>query len=1502
MTTYNKLPYSNQFERGHSFNWAGHWKEGKYYYNDSYVTDFVVYNNAVLVCRKNHMSSSELEPKIIYIDGKISDVDSSYWEFVLGLDNKGIVSSSSYISSATEEDKALDDSVVIGEPYLKIIYLSGAYAYIPAKDLAIGINVGLPMMTQQMLDYLPEESAVDDYVLIPDETDITDNGLGGTYLNILFSAIRKLQAEVVRLKNSFRFGIDSYTGTDTVSSEIVSEYSSIQEDEPLWSIEEDDLSEISDATIDFEDPFIQLEPRSAINYDSTGYAEILTSASTTEAISNAYKEITDTKIFLYLTVDKPNIIINLKERFDLNSDISIDLNSIVSNYNTLNEKYNICILVSRKMLLEEDNTEYGKNYIWISIGYFNTNRIIKEGYYNLYTNSLQKNLYEISGKYYINSVTFNSLSIYKFNAYSKYQDFSHEVIQSQPDDSGYKYRAAHITIRAVKSLSELESITDRLQINELVWQDDQNILWINGKNGPVPISGSSIKPDSGMTEQEMIDKLEELGIVYIDNNGLQLSNISDVTFINSDTNKKFKFTVDSEGNLNSQELPASTLANRVASLSPELSTNEEIRGFVAKLFATENNINPTTGGDLKLNSDRIKIGAIYAPLVGDTKFGCSHGYIELENTSDKDFPLEGCYLHYVHPNETNDSIFDCEHLALDGILPAWGTYLIRCKKYADPELDEDVFINVNSFDKEWYINGELLDLTHNTTAFYGFALTYGNEVNGSEVGAATVFKKSNSADTKAPYFYVYNFIDAIFFNKHPATTAGTWGKNTCSSYSNTITKNTFELDPAKQAYQALTQYDSSRIRLDNVTNDIQYLNLDKEYIEFPNSDDKYPVNLFTPKSSKEHKNVSVDKTKLDKNKPNMVTCSFGIDIYTTRTFNWISCGEFDEYVFIKNGENNWLKFESYKSGDENKTMSSENIARKEFGSVAINSIYKRIVGNFPGDGTHYTSHKCIIQFNFGLPTDIKTVYTYIVGRADKNGNPDFEHCSEEYTFTLYPTSYTPRIYQITDQQGFHWIEYQVWAAAANKINERIISDTINENIIPILINTGDMTQNGTRINEWLDYYNAGKVLFNHLEQMNVVGNNDLCDTNINILGTGDDIGKSNGYYFHVFYCYEVNEDNLPVITRDSDEVIKYIPSLYYFDSNNYRFIMINSELTYENCNNWFDKHYNGQVVNVYTGWAIPVSGNSAGYCDNFTTIYTMIYRMLNTKNTKNAIAVCHEMPFTVITKDGLTTQANVYGNYRSLSKATNGFKASLVGSHTNQLTGSDIKAPHWLSRLFEYFQVKLCIGGHKHTYACTYPIRENYFYTVNDTVINSASGPMPMQETLENDNTSWIYPDDYETEGLRGYNTSKKPYVKGPVVSSVPGDGYFSPMIVDNNLEGGVTYFMCQATGYKLTSNKELPSNYQHFSKLIPQTGKKANGDDKADGNQQYPMFSIISMSGNTYLIKLLRITDIKDDANDHVFTQQQYGTGTPAFQYATETLDSRYCTWSTTETAIISI
>lgn len=96
MSTHNKLPFSNQFERGHSFNWAGEWTAGKYYYNDEYVTDFVTYHNVVLECRISHLATEDLEPQLIYKDNELIGIDSQYWGYVIGVPSE--------FNLATKED------------------------------------------------------------------------------------------------------------------------------------------------------------------------------------------------------------------------------------------------------------------------------------------------------------------------------------------------------------------------------------------------------------------------------------------------------------------------------------------------------------------------------------------------------------------------------------------------------------------------------------------------------------------------------------------------------------------------------------------------------------------------------------------------------------------------------------------------------------------------------------------------------------------------------------------------------------------------------------------------------------------------------------------------------------------------------------------------------------------------------------------------------------------------------------------------------------------------------------------------------------------------------------------------------------------------------------------------------------------------------------------------------------------------------------------------------
>lgn len=947
-------------------------------------------------------------------------------------------------------------------------------------------------------------------------------------------------------------------------------------------------------------------------------------------------------------------------------------------------------------------------------------------------------------------------------------------------------------------------------------------------------------------------------------------------------------------------------------------------------------------------------------------------------------------------------------MKLDGIIPAGGTYLIRGAQHSKFD-DVNSYLKVKTFDQEWFNNGELVSFEVDDTALlstemgYGFCITYGETFEDAEITPTTkLVRRSNSGDTVTglvitdtktyPYLITPHFIDGLYFYKMVTAEDGSgyWATTAVGIKENTIYKNTFELDPAKQAFQAFTLKDSSRTRWSSGT-DIQIVDLSKETISFPHTEEDLPVANYTPKASFDKKNVCTGKTSLNEEKPNLVSCGFGIDIYKTRCFNWISVGYFDEYVwFKKTGETSWegcynsympvhgitvtevnpiqtpelettgyeLRFEVTDSGfsqglniskftelvDSNSSLlisglsidydSENNIyytnigvddlgdisvsqsyilknsdddlnsaesRKKFFSSEIINNIYSRRTGRFPGNETFFTSHKVIVDIIDESNVVTPTEYTYVVGRKAKNGEPDLSHCSDEQTFTLYPNTYTPRIYQTTDQQGFHWIEYQVWSAAAKKLSEKIEEDINAENIIPILVNTGDISQNGTRINEWLDYYNGGKPLLSKLEHMAVTGNNDLCGTNPEDLGTGDDIGKSNSYYFHLINCNEIDESVFnPLVANISDNSIesKLVPSLYYIDTISNRVLFLNSEITEINCRDWFGLNSpDGKVVNIYTGYEIDNSNNGK-FINGYTTIYNMVWSIMNDAKTKNKsiIAAMHELPFTVIKADSLLN------GYTKVSRSISN-SGKLVGSHMNQISANEVanstnspKGAYWFSRLCEYFGVKVCIGGHKHTYTCTYPVRENYLYGPNEEFSSKVDGIMDMSSmsTLESDTANFISGEQ---------DLSKYPLTKRAEMPPRSEEGFY-PYVPDPDLTGGVVYFMCQASGYKLSSNKELPSPNQAFTWVLPKTTSTYNSStgvytDKPSAEQKYPMFSIIELSGEDYLIKLARLTNIMVSG---AFNQYVYGSGEIGLQWLTKSEIDNYGSWVDEEKSLTTL
>lgn len=1360
------------------------------------------------------------------------------------------------------------------------------YKYLNNKweKLKFGIDT-IPIYDQEMLDtveeipnkYITVLDKKSDLLGFPHSDKIQPNG---TYVDILFSAIRRLQSEVAKMRNAFQYGMYSYTGQNTAMSKVVKGISDPDE-EPLWAIEEEDLSNIYELTIGAGHG---LEPDSAVNIGTEGLLKITGDATWTD-LDNVIKDTTDPKLFCYITTNKLDINIELVG--NKNGTKNFNLSSLGI---PVVDVYNIMILVSRvsnKSSFGVLEKPIGENYIYLSIGNADRSQILKEGYINTSFNGISDYKIDIGDSYYIKQSVFTNLNLAKFNFYTKYQDFSKQVIPSAPTDEDYRYRVAHITIRSVKTEPILQELKDQLPNNELIFVENTKKLWIKNNNQLIAIvgGGSGGETNDGMTQTEVINLLKEMGIVKEDGQHLQISDLSDLTFIHQDTGRRFKFYVDSEGNLKSIKLPETGESLKERITNSEVQLKQNVRGFIGQLRIAENNkdadnVKIDITQDARLYSDRVKIGAFYAPLNTDNVFGCTRAFVELENTADCDFNLEGCYLHYTCPNSINEQVV--YHLPLHGTLPAGGTYLVVGKEYANIS-DSSAQIKVTSFDQEWFVDGKLIDFTINTkaSAGWGFALTYGkNDLQAKEYlykasDSGSLSNLGISSGSKFPYIYEPSFIDAIYFYKgvQDASDKGYWAAMILPIKSNTMYKNMFELDPAKQAFQSCNTADSSRNRWKSA-NDAWVMDLSQPLISFPHSTDVYPISKFVPKASFEHKNVQTDKSKLNLERPNIVNCSFGVNIYTDRCFNWISAGVYDEFIWIrKKGQGDtWTHaFESYRTVESAATKPESYPARKEYSKELNNTAYARIIGRFPADGTQYTSHKCIIKLT-NTSVSAPETWEYIVGRRNKTGGPDLEHTSEIQQFTLYPETYKPVIYQTTDQQGFQWIDYQVWAAAANKLHEKIKSDQSSGQIIPIIINTGDMTQNGTRVSEWYDYYQGGKSLFKEFEHMAVVGNNDLCGTVVTELGTGDDQGKSNSFYFHVFYCYDIDESVFVPIVND-----KYIPSLYFFDSKDYRFINVNSEITVVNCGDWYGLKDGLDVVNIYTGFTV---GSEKRYINTFTSIYTMLFKMLTT--TKKCIVSCHEMPFTVITNESISSGQE--GVSRSLSKAN-----ALVGSHLNQISNTDTgKGTYWFSRLLEFKKnVKLVLGGHKHTYACTYPLRE-YFLFGSGKNSKDNYNEYTMEETLQNDNVTWIH----ESKDL-----SKFPLTKRADAGSASTGFYPYTSVPD--LTGGITYFMCQATGYKLTSNKELPSANQKFSMAVPQTSN-SGGKDTANNNQKYPMFGIVKLEGDTYKVQLVRVANIFDD--NFKFAQNVYSTKDMKLQYFKTVSENDYGQWEDTEQIIITL
>lgn len=776
---------------------------------------------------------------------------------------------------------------------------------------------------------------------------------------------------------------------------------------------------------------------------------------------------------------------------------------------------------------------------------------------------------------------------------------------------------------------------------------------------------------------------------------------------------------------------------------------------------------------------RLSINTIFCGGEGDAYSyqSCTHNFVELGNGGTEDVNLDNIYLLYAANKDT-----PWKACKLRGKIKAGSTYLIRGAQCAIKT--NTTIIDVDEYDLEWYDNGKLISFAQESPIFYLVCSENGlfYNLDGEKVGYSeltrAIYKSTN---------LVKGYIDLVGIGSE-ATAEGDSPVAIVSgdSFKDLLFVRYYTLDPVSQANKVFNSRKSSALWT--------YINLQKE----SNEDLDNPLYYYTksskinfrPRASESGKNIFTSKSVFSEKTPNMVNITFGIQATdngggATRCFNWVSVGYYDEYLEWGTSPDNLI----------NKEYSIHEGGTYDSSISRFIDIYKRLRW-ITTNHTAVTTHKLILK---NLPAGD---YYY---RVRREGDDSYK--SDIMSFTVKADSEVGNFefVQVSDQQGFNWLEYQAWKKAALHISD-------NHPNVAFTLNTGDITQNGNRESEWLDYYDGRQYLRNK-EEMFTIGNNDLCGVTEYLLGTGNaNIYKINHKNITHYYTYEIDPNNPTIFT--SDEVEFYMPSVYSFNYGKFHFVALNSEFA-------------ANTYKVYTDTE-TITGKFKQ--DTYRNMADWFERDLENykaqsgeTNCSKCIVYCHEAPYTILT----------YAIANDGSKARGGSKLN------DALTGhSD---GYYFSRLFKKYGIRLVMCGHKHTYSMTNP--------VYDAPLDYLDGGVDLMDSVSK-------------------AASRVPIVQILDASEAGDEGLARYEIVDKI--DAPTYIMCQATGFKLVSNKDVPCRAElpigwlkAFFPGIKKTSTDSQGNiidsgtDNANPQQYYPTYIHYTVTDNSIEIKSNQITNI---------------------------------------------
>lgn len=1024
----------------------------------------------------------------------------------------------------------------------------------------------------------------------------------------------------------------------------------------------------------------------------------------------------------------------------------------------------------------------------------------------------------------------------------------------------------HVTIK-IGTWREIQDSRKFFINGELVWCTDKACMYIyiNGSFKKVASSSSSddtIIDDDTMNTTELqqyLDNLDHINFVPV-----------------SDPEKKYTVRVNEYGNLVVYDANNDSVLNRPTSRGLYFHGYEEIGGLMINSFYL--------GG---LDKDEHSYQS------------CSHNFVELANITYSDINLNGLCLLYTYNDET------WFKLPLWGICKAQSTFLIKGAQCSVMDVNTTK-IKVKTFDLEWNVDGKPIkfDTGNQKAAFYLcwcdledndkiYIMSGDNNV---EVDYPTSLLSIIDRNTgKAAYGYV----DLVGLGG-----SGYYENKAYSVPSGKIIDGD-KLFIKKYVLDPTTQSNGKGIGKRNNAKFWQYIDLTELNVE--------NVARFTPKASFENKNLATDKHNFVEDKPNTLTCSFGIQATykdaqhpATRCFNWNSVGYYDEYVwFRKVGDTDWTRVESYKAGVDYTEASGLNRATDPACiKLGLADYYSRIRWE-TFYGAPITTHKVMIT---GLTAG---TYEYKVGRSDSEGNPT-EYVSKTRTFTVKADSEVTSFdfIQTTDQQGADWEEYQVWDLSADFINRnerlgqtpKVANDApdpgINQKDFEFTINTGDITYNGSRPNEWIDYYN-GYSYIDDKEEMLTIGNNDLApipqDLSVSsepkvygmtLLGYGRERpDKVSHFVADLFYTQEMDYNNPPIFRGEylnsSAEKNYRVPALYSFNYGAFHFISLNSEIrTGYTDSDLYPSTVTGEfgVKDNYNGAKSEVYANIEDWLVKDLLIWKTgsvpsDYTRFSPVDCQKAIIYTHEMPFTI-------TAAATYGKYLNPNSDGSVFREA---SKANL----NLKHAFQFQRLFKLWGIRLVFGGHKHTCSISMPIYDapgSYipYSSSNEELMQDLTGAdtfNPIIQVVKNDTDNrWglaakvgFAIDDFGLYRGNIFNSTNSdvtiPLKNGSQTvpaHSTNSSNVAKPLcryeIVD--AVSAPTYVMCQATGYKNMSNSDTSDGAEHcqWQRNMVQGSIMTDsyeGEALTAEDQLYPFYTRFHLTNDAIQVDMHRIADM---------------------------------------------